>query len=96
MGLVRFDPEREAGDGRGWVDLLWIEEASRRRGYGTQLLGQAVAYYRPRGRTVLRAAGPAELPFFRRRGFVPAGEPGVLEKNIGYDPEFLSETAHTL
>ena len=97
VGLVRFAPDREAGRGRGWVDLFWIEESSRRKGYGTQLLGQAVAYYRPLGRTFLRTAGPAELPFFRRRGFAPAeGESGVLEKDIGYDPEFLGETAHTL
>ncbi|MCI6053992.1 bifunctional histidine phosphatase family protein/GNAT family N-acetyltransferase [Dysosmobacter sp.] len=96
VGLVRFDPAREETDGRGWVDLLWIDADSRRRGYGTQLLGQAVAYYRHRSRSALRTAGPAELPFFRRRGFVPAGEPDILEKNIGYDPEFLSETAHTL
>ena len=96
VGLVGFDPAREETDGRGWVDLLWIDADSRRRGYGTQLLGQAVAYYRHRSRSALRTAGPAELPFFRRRGFVPAGEPDILEKNIGYDPEFLSETAHTL
>lgn len=96
VGLVRFDPAREETAGRGWVDLLWIDADSRRRGYGTQLLGQAVAYYRHRSRSALRTAGPAELPFFRRRGFAPAAEPGVLEKDIGYDPEFLSETAHTL
>ena len=35
--------------------------------------------------------------FFRRRGFVPVkGQEKILEKNIGYDPEFLGETAHTV
>lgn len=97
VGLVRLDPDREAADGRGWVDLFWIEEDVRRRGYGTQLLGQAVMYYRPLGRDHLRTAGPVELPFFRRRGFAPvAGRDGILEKNLGYDPEFLGDTAHTV
>ena len=97
VGLVRFDPDREAAEGRGWVDLFWIEESCRRKGYGTQLIGQAVMYYRPLGRDRLRTAGPAEAPFFARRGFAPAeGEDGILEKNIGYDPEFLGDTAHTV
>ena len=97
VGLVRFAPEREAETGKGWVDLFWIEAASRLQGYGTQLLGQAVMYYRPKGRDHLRTAAPAELPFFRRRGFVPVkGQEKILEKNIGYDPEFLGETAHTV
>lgn len=95
VGLVRFDPDREAEDGRGWVDLFWIQESSRRRGYGTQLLGQAVMYYRPLGRERLRTNGPADLPFFVRRGFAPTPD-GALEKNIGYDPEFLGDTAHTV
>lgn len=97
VGLVRFDPDREAERGRGWVDLFWIAEGSRRRGYGTQLLGQAVMYYRPLGRDDLRTAAPAEMPFFSRRGFAPVeGEDGILEKNIGCDPEFLGDTAHTV
>ena len=97
VGLVRFDPDREVECGKGWVDLFWIEEASRRRGYGTQLLGQAVMYYRHLGRDHLRTAGPADLPLFVRRGFTPVkdGE-DILEKNIGYDPEFLGDTAHTV
>ena len=54
-------------------------------------------YYRPKGRDHLRTAAPAEMPFFRRRGFVPVkGQEKILEKNIGYDPEFLGETAHTV
>ena len=95
VGLVRFDPNREAESNCGWVDLFWIEESCRRKGYGTQLIGQAVMYYRPLGRDRLRTVGPAELPFFARRGFAPAAG-GVLEKNIGYDPEFLGDTAHTV
>ena len=97
VGLVRFDPDREAAEGRGWVDLFWIQEDCRRKGYGTQLIGQAVMYYRPLGRDRLRTTGPAALPLFARRGFLPVeGEDGVLEKNIGYDPEFLGDTAHTV
>ena len=97
VGLVRFDPDREAAESCGWTDLFWIAEDSRRRGYGTQLIGQAVMYYRHLGRDRLRTAGPAELPLFARRGFLPVeGGQGILEKNIGYDPEFLGSTAHTV
>ena len=97
VGLVGFCPERQAAENAGWISLFYIREPYRRRGYGVQLLGQAVAHYRPLGRRCLRIAltpeESARCPFFRDYGFVPAGrgEDGreILEKDISFDPAFL-------
>ena len=75
VGLVGFCPERQAAENAGWISLFYIREPYRRRGYGVQLLGQAVAHYRPLGRRCLRIAltpeESARCPFFRDYGFVP-------------------------
>lgn len=97
VGLVGFCPEHQAAENAGWISLFYIREPYRRRGYGVQLLGQAVAHYRPLGRRCLRIAltpeENAQCPFFRDYGFVPAGrgEDGreILEKDISFDPAFL-------
>ena len=97
VGLVGFCPEHQAAENAGWISLFYIREPYRRRGYGVQLLGQAVAHYRPLGRRCLRIAltpeESAQCPFFRDYGFVPAGrgEDGreILEKDISFDPAFL-------
>ena len=85
VGLVQLGPER------GWISLACVAPAFRRRGYGVQLIGQAVQETRAKGGARLyiaeAAAGAAE-DFFRDHGFAPAG-PAVLEKDIGYRPEFL-------
>ena len=54
MGAVAFDDGREAERGCGWIPLLAVAEPWRRRGYGVQLIGQAVMHYRPMGRDRLR------------------------------------------
>ncbi|MFR3920843.1 MAG: GNAT family N-acetyltransferase [Dysosmobacter welbionis] len=77
---LRLDPP--AGSGRAW----------RRRGYGVQLIGQAVMHYRPMGRDRLRLPTPeteAAAGFYREFGFSPAADGPAWEKFIGYDPEFL-------
>ena len=58
VGAVAFDDCREADRGRGWISLLAVAEPWRRRGYGVQLIGQAVLHYRPRGRDHLRLPPP--------------------------------------
>ena len=97
VGLVGFDTEQQAAEGAGWIRLFYVREPYRRRGYGVQLLGQAVAHYRPLGRKCLRIALSGEQStgksFFRDYGFRPAGQSGdgreILEKDISFDPEFL-------
>lgn len=96
VGAVAFDDSWKADDGQGWISLLAVAEPWRRRGYGVQLLGQAVAHYRPLGRDHLRLPPPeneAARQFCQEYGFVPVeGDArGTWEKDIGYAPEFLGE-----
>ena len=92
VGAVAFDDGREAERGCGWIPLLAVAEPWRRRGYGVQLIGQAVMHYRPMGRDRLRLPTPeteAAAGFYREFGFSPAADGPAWEKFIGYDPEFL-------
>ena len=94
VGIVQFAPGDPA---EGWISLTGIQEPYRKRGYGVQLIGQAVAHYRPLGGNVLRVAlrpDAAARRFFAEYGFVPAGEGKdgreILQKDIGYRPEILN------
>ena len=92
VGAGAFDEGREAAEGCGWIPLLAVAEPWRRRGYGVQLIGQAVMHYRPLGRDRLRLPAPeteAAERFCREFGFSPADDGRAWEKDIGYDPEFL-------
>lgn len=92
VGAVAFDEGREAAEGCGWIPLLAVAAPWRRRGYGVQLIGQAVMHYRPLGRDRLRLPAPeteAAERFCREFGFSPADDGRAWEKDIGYDPEFL-------
>lgn len=97
-GVIQFQPEKEAETGRGWIALLSMTPWRQGSGYGVQLLGQAVQFYRPLGRTHLRLAlkkeQEAACRFLCRYGFVPVGmeENGreIWEKDISYQAEFLS------
>ena len=92
VGAVAFDDVREAAEGCGWIPLLAVAEPWRRRGYGVQLIGQAVMHYRPLGRDRLRLPAPeteAAERFCREFGFSPADDGRAWEKDIGYDSEFL-------
>lgn len=91
VGLVQFG--REPGE----IALACVRRDCRRRGFGVQLIGQAVYHWRPLGAdrlwTRLPAGGAAES-FFRDCGFSPAGGAGAdgdrWEKDIGFDPRFRS------
>ena len=97
VGAVAFDDDRNAADGCGWISLLAVDAPWRRRGYGVQLIGQAVMHFRPMGRDRLRLSPPdteEARSFCREYGFAPAADgSGVWEKDIGYDPEFLGDGA---
>lgn len=92
VGMVQLGPEN------GWISLACIRADYRKRGFGVQLIGQAVQHVRPRGGKTLSvalAAGSAAEQFFRDYGFAPAGTAEgshtILVKDIGYDPEILGE-----
>lgn len=89
VGLVQFG--REPGE----IALACVRRDCRRRGFGVQLIGQAVYHWRPLGADrlwVRLPAGSAAEAFFRDCGFSPAGEAGAggnrWEKNIGFDSRF--------
>ena len=90
VGVVQFGPAP------GWLSLACIRADRRKRGFGVQLIGQAVQHFRPMGAEALRIMlrpGCGAGTFFLDNGFVPAGETAdgtVLEKDIRYLPEFLT------
>ena len=88
VGLVQLEPES------GWVSLLCVRPEVRQRSFGVQLVGQAVLRARHAGSETLRVRlerGNAAEVFFRDYGFYPLEEAqGLLEKRIGFEPEYLS------
>ncbi len=88
VGLLRFIPET------GRIVLAHIRSDCRKRGFGVQLIGQAVQYARSQGQESLSAAPPPSSParhFFLDCGFFPQGQTPegreLLVKHIGFDPE---------
>lgn len=93
VGLVQFGRET------GRITLLGIRKDFRKQGFGAQLVGQAVQYWRPQGVETLRMILPEEganLPFYEDYGFFVSGNTAdgwrILEKRIGFDPEFVGES----
>lgn len=91
VGLIGFG--REPGE----IALAFVRRDCRRRGFGVQLIGQAVYHWRPLGSDRLRITLPANCDaeaFFRDCGFAPAGGAGaggvLWVKDIGFDPRFQS------
>ena len=91
VGLVQLGPET------GWMSLACIQKEHRMRGFGVQLVGQAVQWTREMGGEELHIAlpeGSSAEEFFRGHGFLPTGkaEDGrtVFTKDIRFDPEILS------
>lgn len=97
VGLVQVGPEP------GWISLACIREDCRKRGFGVQLIGQAVLLARKAGGeklTVLLGVDSVARDFFTDYGFAPAGilKDGrmVFEKNIAFIPEFLGEYSENI
>ena len=76
----------------GWISLLGIRPDCRRRGFGVQLIGQAVQQTRAAGGGKIFAALPENgeaRSFLEEYGFHPATDGAFVEKNIAFLPEFL-------
>lgn len=91
-GVLELDPSRYAREMAGCIPFCWVAPQRRGQGLGIQLIGQAVAFYRPIGRNRLRLHCPADNEaarrFFQKYGFTNvsgADSAGLLEKYIGYD-----------
>lgn len=84
VGLLLLDPARDRGEGAGFIPFLSILPQSRGKGLGIQLIGQAVAFYRPQGRDRLHIVPGAEgaADYLRKYGFSGSG---LMEKYIGFD-----------
>ena len=91
VGVIQTGPEAD------WISLLCIHPEYRQRGFGVQLLGQAVYHARSAGRHQVYAARPRSEEgqrFFAGYGFVPAEDANgcaILRKDTGFDPEILGE-----
>ncbi len=92
-GLLQLSPQRDQEQGAGFLSLCYLSPAFRGRGLGVQLLGQAISFYRPRGRTSLRMrcslANEPVQRFCTKYGFHSVGQEQVgsrtlelLEKDI--------------
>lgn len=98
-GAVAFDDGRDTDAGIGWVPLLAVDAPRRCRGFGVQLLGQAVVHYRPLGRDRLRLPAPSSAEaerFCRENGFAPVPSGDGWEKDIALDPAFLTPGTESL
>ena len=88
VGRLGLDNEQDSGEGAGWITSLFVKPEFRRKGYGVQLLGQAVSEFRRLGREKLRIEAEPGSPlmgFCHKYGFVPSGGSGphcLMEKNI--------------
>ena len=96
VGLLQLDPDRAAGEKKGYIAFFYLGPESRGLGLGIQVLGKAVSVYRPMGRDTLQLAcsqrNEAALHFYEHYGFRVTGDvPGAygslyqMEKPIGYD-----------
>ena len=97
VGLIQVGPEP------GWISLACIREDCRKRGFGVQLIGQAVLLARQAGGeklSVLLGQDSVSRDFFTDYGFSPAGDFAdgrlLLEKNIAFIPEFLGESGENI
>ena len=88
VGLLRLSPET------GRIVLAYIRPDCRKRGFGIQLIGQAVQHTRAQGGETLSVLQPRQEEarrFFLDCGFVPEGHSpegrSLLVKHIGFDPE---------
>lgn len=93
VGLLQLNPQKGAADKQGWIGLYYVLPEFRGKGYGVQLLGQAVKRYRPLDRDFLRIALPEEAGEKLRRFFTGCdfyetaetlGDRRVWEKDIRY------------
>lgn len=94
-GILELDPDRYKADNAGYIPFCYIVPQRRGQGLGVQLIGQAVAVYRPMGRDRLRLRcaphNDRAQRFYQKYGFTKIGDEEnsrvpleILEKYIGY------------
>lgn len=74
------------------ISWLWVREDCRRRGFGIQLIGQAVLEARESGAGFLLARPKGDSrAFFRYCGFFPTGSGSAMAKDIRFDQSISGE-----
>lgn len=95
-GILQLDPQRYSQDNAGYIPFCYVMPHLRTQGLGAQLIGHAVAFYRPMGRDKLRLrCAPYNhhaQHVYAQLGFHKIGEEqgsrvplDILEKYIGYE-----------
>lgn len=96
VGVLELDVERYAPDNAGYIAFCYMDPSRREQNLGVQLIGQAVAFYRPLGRDKLRLRcapyNDRAQHFYHKYGFAKIGDEvggrvplEILEKYIGYE-----------
>lgn len=77
IGVLQLATHRQIDDGVGYIPFVYLKPDYRRRGIGSQLIGEAVSLYRELGRRTLRLrCAPDNLTaqrFYKRLGFQKIG-----------------------
>lgn len=84
VSLLQMGPEI------GRIALACVCPGYRGRGFGVQLIGQAVQLTRKLDGQTLRVTPGESAAFWEAYGFRPGTQPGELEKGIGFDPAYLA------
>ena len=96
VGVLELDVERYSPDNAGYIAFCYMDPSRREQNLGVQLIGQAVAFYRPMGRDKLRLRcapyNDRAQHFYHKYGFAKIGDEvggrvplEILEKYIGYE-----------
>ena len=88
VGLVGVDLDKDCAESAGWISYIYLDGEFVGKGFGVQLLGQAISEFRRLRREKLRIQVPADSPLQKlclKYSFVPVGVVGsnkLMEKNI--------------
>ncbi|MBQ2830072.1 MAG: histidine phosphatase family protein [Oscillospiraceae bacterium] len=95
VGVVQFDKTHGEAEGVGSIDFFYLTPAIRKRGFGIYLVGEAISFYRPRGRerlrVVLDARDEALAARFLSYDFEETARDArtvTLEKYIGFEQRY--------
>lgn len=102
VGLLQLAVSRDAAAGVGYIPFLYLRPEFRGQGLGIQLIGQAVSFFRARGRSRLQLRvspeNQAALAFYRRYGFHELPEPPTdahrllrMELNVDLSRDLVPE-----
>ncbi|MDR1117355.1 MAG: GNAT family N-acetyltransferase [Oscillospiraceae bacterium] len=94
IGILIMDSKNLYEDDCGHISLFAVKEGFRGCGLSVQMVGEAISFYRNRGRSRLRlrvsAANERAIKFYKRNGFKEAsleydsdGEQYIMKKSIG-------------